>query len=255
MKKKNNNLSNVYQRRWKAALFGVILFVASGLLGYFIDWKRFENQPDTISEAQTQTPPTATPVKTETALKESAVLSVPFTVQAPYANWNIHEESCEEAAVLMYYYYLSGKLLTGTVIPKDIANQEMINMKNWEVRNYGSEPDLSIEKLGKFANDYYGLKYRVIKNGTAEDIKKEISVGNPVLAPVITHALHNPNYGVHPSYHILLIKGYRTDGIITNDSGVSQGENYFYSWDILFSAIDAQTPQMNQGRDFLVFTK
>jgi hypothetical protein len=42
---------------------------------------------------------------------------------------------------------------------------------------------------------------------------------------------------------------------VTNDGGIWQGKNWFYSWDIVFQAIDAQTPKMNQGRLALVLTK
>lgn len=185
------------------------------------------------------------------ATNGEVVLSVPFTVQAPNASWNIHEESCEEAAILMYHYFLKGKTDI-SVIPSQTANDEIISMKNWQKTNYGSEPDLSIKNLGKFANEYYGYKYEVFENITKEDIMSQIQSGRPVIVPVITHALGNPNYGANPAYHMLLIKGYKNTGVITNDAGVSQGRNWFYTWNTLFSAIDAQTPKMGQGRTMII---
>jgi hypothetical protein len=110
-------------------------------------------------------------------------------------------------------------------------------------------------KTGKLAQDYYGYKYKVTEDVTADNIKLAISESNPVLVPVITHALLNPHYGRQPSYHILVIKGYNPSGIIANDAGVKEGRSYFYTWDILWQAIDAQSAQMNQGRDMLVVTK
>lgn len=208
------------------------------------------------SSSSTPTPiPPPTPAPTPQLL-ESVLIEVPYTVQAPYANWDVHEESCEEAAALMIHYFLEGELYFGgsTVIPLAVANQELINMKNWQVSNYGTEPDLTIEAFGRFLKNYYGYNYRV-SEATTDNIKQELSAGNPVMVPVITHGLQNPYYGRNPSYHILLVKGYKPEGVITNDAGVKEGENYFYTWDILFQAIDRQTPQMGQGRVMIVAFK
>jgi len=206
--------------------------------------------------------PQATQPKTEAkkeepvVIKDSAILPVPYTLQGPLNNLNIHEESCEEAAALMYHYFLEGQLKFNgsTVIPPQKANDEMIVMKTWQVKNYGKEPDLSIEKLGLFMQQYYGYKYQTFKNITREDIKREISTGHPVMVPVMTHSLKNPMYGPQTTYHILVIKGYNAQNIISNDAGV-RGENQQYSWDILFSAIDAQTPRMGQGREMVIIIK
>jgi len=186
-------------------------------------------------------------------IKEQAILSVPYTVQAPYANWNIHEESCEEAALLMIHYYLTGDQVS--TIPPEKANQELVNMVAWQKNNYGREKDLNLYEIGKLAGDYYGYKYHVTEDVMADHIKQEITEGNPVMVPVITHGLSNPHYGSQPTYHILVIKGYNANGVITNDAGVKEGRDYFYTWDILWQAIDAQSRQMNQGRDILVVTK
>jgi len=201
--------------------------------------------------------PGETPVTPAPAIKPSALLDMPYTAQAPFANWAVHEESCEEAAALMYHYFLEGQIIFGgsTIIPLQKANDEMLAMKSWQVIKYSKEPDLTIEAWGKYMQQYYGYNYKTFKNVTVDDIKREVSAGNPVVVPVITHALQNPHYGRQPSYHLLVIKGYKPEGVITNDAGVKEGENYFYTWDILFSAIDAQTPKMGQGREMVVIMK
>ncbi len=39
---------------------------------------------------------------------------VPFTVQAPNANWDeVHKEACEEASALMILRYFDGKTIAG----------------------------------------------------------------------------------------------------------------------------------------------
>ena len=238
----------------------VLVFVLIGIFGRGAAENILDKTPEPEkkgSESPKNPAPLAEIQIKEPEIKESAQIVVPYTVQAPFANWAVHEESCEEAALLMYHYFLEGKTSFGgsSIITPQTAANEIVAMKNWQIKNYGREPDLSIEQLGIFAEQYYGYNFKAFKNITKEDIKKEISAGRPVMVPVITHALQNPHYGRNPTYHILVIKGYRPDGVITNDAGVKEGENYFYTWNILFSAIDAQTPKMGQGREMVILTK
>ncbi|MDD3480882.1 MAG: C39 family peptidase [Patescibacteria group bacterium] len=238
----------------KYLLFAV-LFTALGLTAtYYVlstqkEAESVTKEPETVvEEAKVEEVPEA---EEEVIIKPSALLSVPYTVQAPEQSWNIHEESCEEAVVLMSHYFLVGSKLS--VIPADTASSAMLKMKAWQVKNYGSEPDLTIERIGKFGKSYYGHNYRYTENVRVEDIKREVSLGNPVIVPVMTHSLGNPNYGRENTYHALLIKGYDKDGVITNDPGVSKGKDYRYTWKTLFSAIDAQEKYLKQARVMLVF--
>ncbi|MDD5693411.1 MAG: C39 family peptidase [Patescibacteria group bacterium] len=243
------------KRKHYLNIFIILAFITFGvLLQSFISEepkqkKAEENKPSQVQTIETK----KVIIPPKPVIKSEALLMVPYTVQAPFANWNIHEESCEEAALLMIHYYLSGNQID--IIPPSTANQELIEMVSWEKTNYGREKDLSIYEVGKLAADYYGYKYQVTEDITADNVKQAISEGNPVMVPVITHALRNPHYGPNPSYHILVIKGYNPAGIITNDAGVKEGKDYFYTWDILWQAIDTQSKQMNQGRDMLVVTR
>lgn len=243
----------------KALILGGLAFllITGGIYKYYSEFKEYldarTRNKDVLESQEVTKPnekPRETPVIPTSATKPSALLEMPYTVQAPFVNWNIHEESCEEAVALIYHYFLEGQTTFNgsTIIPLQKSNDEMLAMKSWQVINYGKEPDLSIEAWGKYMQQYYGYHYQAFKNITADDIKREISAGNPVVVPVITHALQNPHYGRQPSYHLLVIKGYKPEGVITNDAGIKEGENYFYTWDILFSAIDAQTPKMGQWR-------
>ncbi len=182
-----------------------------------------------------------------------AVLPVPYTVQAPFGNWKVHEESCEEAAVLMYHDFLEGD--TRANIPPAEADQQLRALKAWQVTNWGAERDLTIDKTGQLAQAYYpGHKYQVIQV-TQDSIKAAIAAGHPVVVPVMTHSLQNSHYGPHTVYHELLIKGYTSAGVVTNDAGVQEGKDWFYSWSVLFGAIDAQSAKMSQGRLGLILTK
>ncbi|RJO61566.1 hypothetical protein C4544_02425 [candidate division WS5 bacterium] len=247
------------QTNKKYFLYIISLAIAIGGIALFKMNERPKAQPEVKVEKDAEVSETKKdpgPKEELPSIKDSAILPVPFTLQGPLNNLNIHEESCEEAAALMYHYFLEGQYTFGgsTVIPPQKANDEMIAMKNWQVKNYGVEPDLSIEKLGLFMQQYYGYNYNTFKNITRDDIKREVSAGNPVLVPVMTHSLKNPMYGRENTYHILVIKGYNAQNVITNDAGV-RGENQEYSWDILFGAIDAQTPKMGQGREMVIVTK
>ncbi len=212
---------------------------------------RLPEVPTIITVTTTTIIPSTTTVST---IPESFSINVPYSVQAPEANWAIHEESCEEAAALMYHYFLKKTSFPNDIIPPAQASSEIIAMKNWQVNRYGKEPDLKITELGEFVKEYYGYNYEHSSKTTKEDIMGTISTGKPIIVPVITHALQNPNYGPNPSYHVLLIKGYNQNGVITNDAGIKEGKDYFYSWETLFSAIDAQTIKMNQGREMITLT-
>jgi hypothetical protein len=184
-----------------------------------------------------------------TAVPSSALLQVPYTVQAPYANWSFHQESCEEAAILMYHDFLAGDRRAD--IPPAEADQQLGALKAWQVSHWGAERDLDLQHTGQLARDNYGYSFRVLP-ATIDSIKAAIAAGHPVVVPVMTHALQNSYYGPKSVYHEVLVKGYTADGAITNDPGISQGKNWFYSWSVIFQAIDAQTPAMKQGRVMLV---
>jgi len=190
--------------------------------------------------------PTAPPTPAATA-----ILDVPYTVQAPFGNWKFHEESCEEAALLMYRDFLLGDKRSD--IPPGEADAALRAQKAWEVQNWGAEVDLTIERTGQLAQAYWGYHYRVMP-ATIDSIKQSISAGHPVIVPVMTHSLQNPHYGPKTVYHEVLVKGYDAGGVIANDAGVQEGRNWYYSWDVLFGAIDAQAAKMNQGRLALVLS-
>jgi hypothetical protein len=182
----------------------------------------------------------------------AAVLPVPFSVQAPGNNWKVFENACEEDALLMYHQFLEGD--SRIDLPVAEVDPALRAMESWQVTNWGADRDLTIDKTGQLAQAYYGYHYEVVP-ATQESISAQIAGGHPVVVPVMTHSLQNPNYGPNTVYHEVLIKGYRADGVVANDGGVKEGKNWFYSWAVLWQAIDAQTPKMGQGRVGLVLTK
>ena len=117
-----------------------------------------------------------------------------------------------------------------------------------------SERDLTLDRTGQFAQAYYGYHYALVP-ATAESITAQVAAGHPVIVPVMTKALQNNHYGRGDVYHEVLIKGYTPDGVVTNDAGVQEGKDWFYAWNVIFGAIDAQAQKMGQGRVALVLTK
>lgn len=174
-----------------------------------------------VSEIQTITIPS------------SVDLDVPFTPQAPYANWeDPYQEACEEASVIMVdYFYRKNR------ISQDVANLEIIQLTNWETtKGYGE--DVTVDELAIIVRDYYGYNARVSDDVSKESIMHELSQGHPVVVPAAGRQLGNPYFsGAGPWYHMLVIRGYDKKYFITNDPGTRRGEGYSYRHDVLIDAI------------------
>ena len=173
------------------------------------------------------------------AMPKKILIEVPFTVQAPYANWNDprQENGCEEAVSLMARRWAEGKKLTS-----EEALREIIAISDFEKKKYGEFRDVSSEDtLEWIIKDYFGYKNAFLRYDiTVEDIKKELAEGNVVIVPVDGRALKNPFYTQSgPERHKILIKGYddATQEFITNDPGTRRGEGYRYGYAVVERAL------------------
>ncbi|MBI4232253.1 C39 family peptidase [Candidatus Peregrinibacteria bacterium] len=170
------------------------------------------------------------------ALPSTYYLEVNFICQAPLEtteNWKLHEESCEEAALLQAYLYEKSQ-----VISKEEANEVILDMIEWQRRNFGGHYDLHGEKMKDFILQYYKLKessVTLIQDGEIEDIKKIVSSGHPAIVPVTGEILNNPYYP-YPGYHMLIVIGYTEDRIITNDNGTKRGADFSYEVEVFNAA-------------------
>ena len=173
------------------------------------------------------------PDQPATTLPKKFSLSVPFTVQAPFADWgDPYQEACEEAALLIVHSYLAGNVLT-----KEQADKDLLALIAWEEQQ-GFAQDITLTELAEVAEAYYGYRAEVIQNPTKEEIQKQISLGNPVIVPAAGRMLGNPYFsGEGPWYHMLVITGYDGKRFITNDPGTRHGEGYKYKHQILMEAI------------------
>lgn len=171
------------------------------------------------------------------SLLTEAYLEVPFICQAPLeteANWTLHEESCEEAALLQAYLYE-----TGTTVTKEEANKIILDMIAWEEENMGGHHDLYADRMVEFISGYYSLSkenIEVIYDAEINDLKKTIASGHPAIVPITGDILNNPYYP-YPGYHMLTVIGYTGDKIITNDNGTRRGANFVYDTKIFEAAM------------------
>jgi len=165
-------------------------------------------------------------------LPESYQLDVPFVPQAPFANWEVHNDSCEEAGLLLAHYYYTGEYLS-----KDQANVELLDMIAYQNSNFGGHFDIYTDLIARLAKEYYGYEPRIIEVDI-EQIKAEIYAGNPVIL-LTTAAYLKPEKSDYPEmgYHIIDAVGYNQYGIITHDVGTITGENTVYSNHVIMNAI------------------
>ena len=185
--------------------------------------------------SQTPAPTSVSPSPTAT---EAAFLNlpVPFTSQAPTADWDlVHNEDCEEAGAVMANAYLTGNKAVS--LPAAQVESEMTALNNWEDAHFGYHLDTTAEETAQMIEGYYGLTATVQVGYTFNDIKSQINLHHVVILPVNGQQIGNPNYKTPgPIYHMLVIRGYSATGLITDDSGTRNGLNYPYTFDILHNA-------------------
>jgi hypothetical protein len=172
-------------------------------------------------------------------------LNVPFTSQAPHANWDTdHNEFCEEAAVLMAGRFFQGR----DIVSKDDAEDALQRIKDWQVENLGYYYDTTAAETAQIVEGLYGLKVELKVDPTTEDIKNALASNKLVVVPAAGRELGNPYYTPPgPIYHMLLIRGYTADDkFITNDAGTRRGEEFVYSQSVVMNAIHDWVP--NQPR-------
>lgn len=164
-------------------------------------------------------------------IPNNAYLEVQFICQAPLEteeNWILHEESCEEAALLQAYLYETDQTMT-----KEEANEEILEMLEWQKTNWNGHYDIYAKDVSKLAQGFYEInesEITIIYDATIEDIKEQIAGGHPVIVPVTADYLENPYY-LYPGYHMLIVIGYTEDKIITNDNGTKRGKDFSYDYD------------------------
>lgn len=179
-------------------------------------------------------------VKLEAQIPNTFQLNVAFVQQAPFGKWDVvHEETCEEASMIMADKYFRQQALNET-----IGEQEIQKIVAWENKN-NYAVDLTASETVRVLRDYYGLSARLSRDVTVDRIKYELFKGNVVIIPAAGRLLGNPNFKAPgPIYHMLLIKGYNDTEFITNDPGTRKGNSYKYPYERLINAIHDWNPAL-----------
>jgi hypothetical protein len=221
----------------KQIVFPLIVLIILAGAGWLWQSRHSTNYNSFRSSAEPPTNRPETSLKPDgTPLPKTALLKVPFTPQAPTANWDeLHNEACEEASSLMAGLYFGGD--TESTIPADKAEAEISKLVKWEEDNYGYHLDTTAAETAKMIEQVYGLKTKMLDNFTADDLKNQAAQNHLVLISTDGRLLGNPNYKrPGPPHHMLVVKGYDAQGIITNDSGTKNGRNYAYEFSTIYGA-------------------
>lgn len=200
--------------------------------------------PEPPAAANHTSPPqvaAATPTKSQPVavaeLPAEINLAVPFTPQAPHANWSPpYKELCEEASVLMAMSYINKQKIP----TPEFANAELLKIRDFEVKRFGYYEDTTIEETAVIIREYYKYnRVKVLANPTVENIKQAVAGGQLVIVPAAGRLLGNPYFTPPgPLYHMIVIKGYTKDGrFIVNDPGTRRGADYIYSANTIMNAL------------------
>ncbi|MEN8252090.1 MAG: C39 family peptidase [Patescibacteria group bacterium] len=176
--------------------------------------------------------------KEEVAIASRVKQSVPFTSQAPHAQWDdMHfQDACEEASLVMANAWLSGD----SRVSKKQAETEMKKLFNKVDVLFGDVIDTSIEDTSEIFSEYYGYEASIEKNITMTDMYEILADGKIIIAPTNGKWLKNPNFtNGGPDRHMLVIVGYdkKNGEFITNDPGTRLGKGYKYKDSVLYNAI------------------
>lgn len=193
-------------------------------------------------------------------LPTSLLLPVPFTPQAPTANWDeLHNEACEEAvAIMAHEYFIGNAQLT---LKPEFVETEITTITKWFTKQYSYYLDTTSTETASMIEELYNLNTTLVENFTENDIKQALTQNKLVLISFNGRLLGNPNYKrPGPIHHMLLIKGYSSEGLITNDPGTKKGLNYSYDFETLFNAAGdwdhlAKTVDLNKKIAIIVSAK
>lgn len=158
-----------------------------------------------------------------------------FARQAPFGAWEVafYQDACEEASLIIINQHFKGLPLDEAIMKSELGKVEP-----WELERFGENLSVDTESVATMAREFYGLNATVTDEVTLERIKQELVAGNFIILPLTGQDLHNPNFtGAGPLYHMLVVRGYDRDQLITNDPGTRKGQGYKYDYDVILNAV------------------
>lgn len=226
-------------KNYQIRIILVGVFVLVLIAGLFLLLNK-PKTPPTIRQNQisadktiAQTAPEPQPVEIPSTLQ----LKVPFTAQAPTANWDeLHNQACEEASLIMVWAYFNQL----TSLPPKVVEAEIAKLTDWQQTTYGYNLSVTTRETARMGREVYNLTTSVVKFDI-KTIKQALVENKLVIVPAQGQKLGNPNFTPPgPPYHMIVITGYYdkagVDYFVTNDPGTRRGENYEYSSAIIEAA-------------------
>lgn len=176
-------------------------------------------KPDT-TKTESQTTPVIIPTKYN-------IQNMEFFSQAPYGNWNEpYQDACEEASLLIWYYYIKWLNKSKTEYNKDLL--DMVDLEKKTLWYFESTTITEMKQIINIRDPT--IKAKIIEHPTIRDIEKEISQNNAVIAPFYGKWINNPHYSLEgPEYHFMVIKWYDQTNFITHDVWTSKWKNREYT--------------------------
>jgi hypothetical protein len=213
------------------AVVALLLWFGRGaLLGRLVERQFHQPVPAAVSPLE------VTRQQTVAATSGAEVnLAVPFSPQAPFADWEQpYQDACEEAALLMVERSLRGVSLTAAE-----ADAEILRMVDFQRERFGFYKDSNIAETVRLAEAYFPqLSASAVYDITADDIRAQLVAGRPVVVLVDGRRLGNPFYTAPgPDKHALVVKGFLDDSFITNDPGTRRGADFVYAVDTMMAAL------------------
>ncbi len=226
----------------KKISFAIILLVMMlALIALFLIKQRYKiiivDNPKSYHPTTETTTQSTSSLNSKLLIPNSVFLPVPFTPQAPTANWDeLHNEACEEASVIMASEYFLGN--KNTQLDPKLVEAQITSLTDWQQKTFGYHLSITTEETAQMIKEQYGLTTEIKTEYTENDIKQLLTDGKLVLFPVNGRLLNNPYFKrPGPLYHMLVIKGFDSKGnFITNDPGTKRGLNFPYTFSILYEA-------------------
>ena len=232
-------------QRYLKLILPILVLLGAAIAGFLMLTHGNNNQSNTsVSPTNTQLDNSnQAPSNTNTSTSEvtennkpipqKLTLAVPFTPQAPTANWDeLHNEACEEASLIMANAYFNNI----TSLPPAVVEKEITHMTKWQQDNLGYYLSITTEEAARMARDVYDFKTEIV-DLTEKNIKQALANDKLVVYPADGRLLNNPNFKQPgPIYHMLLITGFDGSTFISNDPGTRNGKSYKYKYSVLEEA-------------------
>jgi hypothetical protein len=164
---------------------------------------------------------------------------VPFTSQAPLAQWNdpIFQNACEEASLLMAERFA---LKSKQSFNPENASNRIRTLTEEAEKLFGEHRDISTQDSLRLGREALDLDMKVRQDISAEEIVRTLHRDAVVILAMDGRTLNNPHFTPPgPQYHMVLVRGYDPEGeeFIVNDPGTRYGEGYRYKEEIFMEAV------------------